>query len=180
MASPKRLYFDKNSEETGILASFWGTLEKRRGPRAALRRAATFQEAVVEPAFWEFAAKLKDAGFDLPEKDIPKLALLVILAARVKTQSATPVPLARAMALPRSGDSPPVSRQRFKRLLAERDLERSLSLFTGVLRLLDSSVWLPELAWAVWRWDEPGDAIRFKMAADYFGNIKEPAKAKKS
>ncbi|QLA20888.1 type I-E CRISPR-associated protein Cse2/CasB [Desulfolutivibrio sulfoxidireducens] len=180
MASPRRLYFDKNSDETGILASFWKKLEARRGPRAALRRAATFQEAVVEPVFWELTAELKDAGFDLPEMDIPKLALLVILAARVKSNSETHVSLARAMALPRSGDSPPVSRQRFKRLLAERDLERSLSLFTGVLRLLGSNVWLPGLAWAVWRWDEPGDAVRFKMAADYFGNLKDPAKTKKS
>ncbi|KUG30013.1 hypothetical protein ASZ90_000079 [hydrocarbon metagenome] len=179
MPDAKRLYFDKKSEETGLFVSFWRTLDDRRGPRAALRRADRLQDAAAEPIFWEMAHALKDAGFVLPETDIPKLALLLILAARVKTENAPAVPLARAMAQSASGgDGPPVSEQRFKRLLAERDLERSLSLFSGVLRLLDNSVSLPDLAWLIWRWDQPGDATRFKMAADYFGNIKDTAKTK--
>jgi CRISPR type I-E-associated protein CasB/Cse2 len=181
MAEAKRLYFDKKSAETDLFVSFWRTLADRRGPRAALRRADRLQDAAAEPIFWEMASALKDAGFDLPEEDIPKLALLLILAARVKSENAPAIPLARAMALPPSGgDGHPVSEQRFKRLLAERDLERSLSLFTGVLRLLQSNVSLPDLAWLVWRWDQPGDATRFAMAADYFGNIKDTAKTKKS
>src|SRR5258705_13152103 len=89
--------------------SWWDQLQGRErggrrvpGDRAALarlRRSSCVLDAAIEPATAVLYQKLE---FELPERDLPRAALLAAVLAHVRDETGEPV--ARAMGASRSGE----------------------------------------------------------------------------
>jgi CRISPR system Cascade subunit CasB len=154
-----------------ILKTWWETLETDRGERAALRRAASLTEVMLSPAFHRLLNSLQRAGYGVADYRYPKLAAIVGLAARIKTE--TSETLATRMGSPKSGgDKATMSDLRIRRVLACDDIEELYTLLRRALALLGDQANLPDMAATLWHWspmDEkrPNDPRR-RLAYDYY------------
>jgi CRISPR type I-E-associated protein CasB/Cse2 len=72
---------------------------------------------------------------------------------------------------------PRVSPQRFRRLLASQDPEEILTAFKRVIRLLDNSVNIADLARRLYWWNDRDDKNRRNMALEYYRQASSLAQA---
>jgi CRISPR system Cascade subunit CasA len=140
-----------------------------RASRARLRRAATPDEVILDPGFHQLLARLRPV-FQVDDPGARRnLAALAGLAAQVREHAAG-LPLARQMGTPparKSASGPPVSEQRFRRLLAAASLEDRYTQLSRVIRLLGDRVDLLSLGDAICDWDDDA-ALRQQWAYDYY------------
>lgn len=154
-----------------LLSGWRLQLEKDKGERAVLRRAASLTEVMLSPAFHALLNDLRRAGYGVPEYRYPKLAAIVGLAARIKTVSSDG--LATRMGMPKPGGAAStVSELRLRRILACDDIEELYTLLRRALALLDEQANLADLAATVWHWSPLDDKRpydpRRRLAYDYY------------
>lgn len=149
------------------------------GDRAAiarLKRAGNVLEAASEPATAELYGRL---GFDRPERDLPRAALVAAVLAHVRKdvlrKDVRPMPFAAAIGVPRAGadGSPLVTPLRFKRLVAAREPDEMLIAFRRAVAILGHSANVKNLASVLIAWTDPderrADIARTRFAFDYHG-----------
>jgi CRISPR system Cascade subunit CasB len=177
MQSWARLSFKQSSSETRVLRDWWTELQDRRADRAALRRAKTTLEVVLQPAFVELLRRIEDVtGRIDSDRQIRQLALIAGILSDIRDERDTPV--AQSMAQARSAATGPrVSPQRFRRLLASQDPEEILTTFKRVIRLLDNSVNIADLARRLYWWNDRDDKNRRNMALEYYRQASSLAQA---
>lgn len=139
-----------------------------RADLAELRRCASLTEVACSAAFGRVARALKQArgGSDRPDWQLDRLALVVGVVARLRSDHAEALPVAMRRP-PKDGDPErkPVSEQRFRRLLTSPDDD---DLFTGlrrVLPLVESRANLVRLSEDLFSWD---DRVRKQWAYRYY------------
>jgi CRISPR system Cascade subunit CasB len=162
--------------EAAAAWSWWNQLQPReRGGRnvpgdratlARLRRSSSVLDAAIEPATAVLYQKLE---FELPERDLPRAAMLAGVLAHVRDETGEPV--ARAMGASRSGEGSGklISPLRLRRLLAVRDPNELLTAFRRVVAILGNKVNVRDvsrqlIAWTDDRW---GDISRTQFAFAY-------------
>lgn len=155
------------------LLGWWRELEKDKGERAALRRAASLTEVMLSPAYIRLLRELRNAGFAVSNHEQPlgKVAAIAGLAARLKDLA--PEGLAKRMGSPKPGSTAAtVSELRLRRLLACDDMEELYTLLRRLLAQLDDRADLADLAAIVWNWSPLDDKWpydpRRQLAYDYY------------
>lgn len=151
---------------TDILVNWWQNLEHNKGIRAELRRCDSPQAVMYHPAFVRLSQRLQPMIGKRENWQYP-LAAVVGLLSHVRSTSKQP--LARAMA----GSPPVVSELRFRRLL-QRDRSDLYGAMIRVLRMLDHTANLQDLASSVFFW---GDKVRRDWAEAYFPNTPDKKSA---
>ena len=152
----------------GIALSWWRGLTNREIPAARrawaeLRRAYTPQEVALTPAYVQLAERIAErTGREAPDR---AAAIALALAAVKPEQGRERGSVARAMRTPPTGiDRPPVSEQRFRRLLQIDDLESLAAALRRITPML-ATVPVPDLAMSVFHW---GDARKRRWAELYW------------
>lgn len=157
--------FTEGDESAGLLISWWEALDRDRGQRANLRRAASPSEVAFGPAFHRLLGRLRGEGYVVGTDGTAALATVAGLAAHVKSHIGG-ASIARQMATPKSpGAGARVSGLRFRRLLAVSDRDELYPLLLRVVRLLDGHVNLVSLANAAFWWN---DRTKKDWAYDYY------------
>ena len=150
-------------------ATWWAALqpktaagEQRRGDRAALarlRRCATVNEAVFEPATLALSHDL-DAG----EHQLERVALIAAVLAHVRENDESRRSVARQMGIAENGTAA-MSELRFRRLLQADTADEQLIGFRRLVALAGRNLNVRDLASALWRWD---DADRRRWVYAYY------------
>jgi CRISPR system Cascade subunit CasB len=157
--------FTEGDASSDLLVAWWKSLDRNRGDRANLRRAASATEVAFCPSFHGFLNQLKAQGYPLAFQGASALAAVAGLAAHVKLHIAG-ISFARQMAAPiKQGGSARVSGLRFRRLLVVSDRDELYLQLVRVIRLLDGKVNLVSLANAVFWWNE---RTKKEWAYDYY------------
>ncbi len=172
--------FTKHEARGAALLGWYASLAEDRGARARLRRAATPDEVIFEPAFHRLLRSLERAEpplFLMGRERRRALAALAGLAARVREHAPAPqAAVASASALARqmgtagarnSSAGPAVSEQRFRRLLTTSHLDDRFFQLARVSHLLGDRIDLLSLADGVFDWDDDPD-LRQRWAYDYY------------
>lgn len=155
-----------DAEAIDNIRNWWSELRNKRGDRAGLRRAQSTLEVILQPSFVDLLRRLEDQKETRISSDrqIQRLALIAGILSGVEQEVSAP--MARLMAMPRSGgDTPCVSLLRFRRLLVIQDLEELLIAWKRTLRLLDYAANIPDLANRLFWWN---DRTRREMALEYY------------
>lgn len=175
----------------GAVVLAWGALyanpeRKRRGDpgaRAALRRAASPEALLIEEAFHDLLARMREAGYDFagwPSKRYLRLALVVGALAERRADRADGPPLAAVL----GGKAKPEERLlkplRFQSLIAALDREADGEALTALRRTLkiaaDKEINLYRLVRDLMNW---GERTRIDWTFAYFGQSDRPAPARK-
>jgi len=157
--------FTEGDESSALLMSWWEGLDRDRGERANLRRAATPSEVVFGACFHKLLGGLHRQGYSLGPEGTVALAAVAGLAAHVKSHIGG-ASIAQQIATPKSaGAGARVSGLRFRRLLAVSGREELYPLLIRIVRLLDGRVNLVSLANAAFWWNE---RTKKDWAYDYY------------
>lgn len=152
--------------------SWWNDLAERPGDRAALRRAATVDEALVVASTYRLGDLVRPIGM----KSARRIGLLAALLAQVRECDGGEESLAALLG--RSvGDRAAFSESRFRRLLKSSDEDDLLRQLRRAIRILDDRVELRSLADAVrfWSFDPDKSAsVRSRWAYDYYAKAPAP------
>jgi CRISPR system Cascade subunit CasB len=160
------LSFDDNPPRR-VLLEWWQDLKDRPGDRATLRRCKTPTEVVFEAPYHELYHRLTDHAY----VDEEGLATAAGLAARVD-ENEDQESLGHQMAASAGASNRPVlTPSRFRRLLDLDDRERLYTSAIRVVRLLEGSLNLPELATTVYWWN---DQAKKRLAYAYYEKAPEP------
>lgn len=147
--------------EHKVLLDWWRNLEDNRGDRAALRRAASIDQVIFNPAFHRLWRGLKGTPWQLAER----VALIAALAARVR-EHRPEKPFAAQLGTPHGGrEKAALSGLRFRRLLQARDPGQLLQGCSRAITMCGSKVNLPNLAESVYWW---GEGVQKRWAFDYY------------
>ena len=141
-----------------IILSWWSGLENDRGGRAGLRRAHNLTEVAFIEAYHRLYNQMRFS-------DREALALAAGVCAHVKTHNAGK--FAEQMA---AGDKPKVNGLRFRRLLAITDRNELYHMMVRVIRLLDGTVDVCDLAKTVYGWNEN---TKKRLAYDYYAKAND-------
>ncbi|MCW2247010.1 CRISPR system Cascade subunit CasB [Azospirillum fermentarium] len=162
------------------IARWHADLQKRKGDRAALRRAQTIDEVYVVPSFHTLLRRL---GWTLSSRTPgdDEIARLAMVLADVEHDTGQPSPrwgdaLGRAFGTPRK-DVPKahVSHARFRQLAATDDLDEFVRLLRGALHLIKHEAPLLDLAEVVRAWHHPArrQQVRRTLFLAYFETAPE-------
>jgi len=146
-------FFTREDDSSGLLLAWWESLDRDRGARADLRRAASPSEVAFCPSFHRLLAQLRGKGYPLGREAAAALATVAGVVAHVKSNDGG-VTIARQMATPKSaGGGARLSGLRFRRLLAVSGRDELFPLMIRVVRLLGGTVDLISLANAAFWWN---------------------------
>lgn len=162
-----RLSFSNRSSTARVLLGWHGALaEHDRGGRAALRRAADPAAAVTLPAALRLLRALEEHDeVGIGRSEHLAVAAVAALGARIDNHDGRGS-LALQMARSREGlDRPRVSAGRFRRLLESDELDDRFSQLSRIVRLLDGTANLLDLADAACSW---GPRLCRRWAYDYY------------
>lgn len=159
------IQFSKDNGFGKILLAWWEKLEDDRADRAILRRASSITAITLTAPYQRIYQRLLKAGWsqDASPSQKDRLAVVIGLLAHVKQNDGRAPALAMSQKEP-GQDRPPVSEQRFMRLLESPDLD---ALFTGLRRALPlakHSVGVLALANDLLYW---GDKVKKDWAYSY-------------
>lgn len=158
--------FKKGATHTAILVRWWSNLENNKGTRAELRRCATPEKVMFQPAFPPLCRQLepflgKQWNWEL------RLASVVGLLSHVRQTTG------QTLAYQMTGNPPKVSELRFRRLL-QRERDELYGPMIRILRMLNHTANLPDLIDSIFNW---GDPVRKRWAFEYFPNTPESKSA---
>ncbi len=166
MNEKKVIRFSSDSPAGVSLLEWWTELEQNRGDRAALRRCASLTEVVFLPIYHRLRMELLCLG----RVDDEGLALVVALAARVKSHAGGES-VAAQMAAPKVPGGPSkVSDLRFRRLLRMKTRADLFPALSRMVALLGGTVNLLSLANSAYWWNE---RTRKEWAFDYYSSALE-------
>lgn len=183
---------DELHQLAGQVIAAWGELypdleRKRRGDpgaRAALRRAASPEALLIEEAFYDLLARMRDGGCDFsgwPAKRYLRLALVLGALAERRADRADGPPLAEVL----GGKAKPEDRLlkplRFQSLIAALDREVDGEALIALRRTLKlaadkEKIDLYRLVRDLMNW---GQRTRIDWTFAYFGQSDRPAPARK-
>ncbi|MDT8321692.1 MAG: type I-E CRISPR-associated protein Cse2/CasB [Xanthomonadales bacterium] len=147
--------------EHQVLLDWWKKLEDNRGDRAALRRAASIEQVMFNPAFHRLWRGLKGTSWKRAER----VALIAALAARVREHRSERTFAAQLGTSPRGREKAALSGLRFRRLLQIREPDELLQGCSRAIAMCGNSVNLLNLAKSVYWWS---DRDRKDWAFDYY------------
>lgn len=149
------------STEHQKLLNWWQDLEENRGDRAALRRAASIDQAMFNPGFHRLWRSLKGTSWNRPER----VALIAALAARIREHKPDK-PFAAQLGSPPAGrEKAALSGLRFRRLLQSREPAQLLQGCTRAIAMTNNRANILDLADSVYWWN---DRDRKKWAFAYY------------
>ena len=160
-----------------VLLDWRKDLEKNRGSRAKLRRAASPEEVALVPAFHQLVHQMGEGFSDPSSEAFLRLAAVAGLVARAELSEEGKDSIAKQMGPPTSGQPPRVSVHRFRRLLESRGIDDLFSQLRRIIPLLGRKVHLTSLADGVVDWCPE---IRRRWAYDYYATVSEERKASRS
>lgn len=141
-----------------------------RGSLAALRRATTLAEAASVQAAHRLRFSVKAAPYE-----IDRIMAVAMVLASVRTND-TDHSVARLLAtkhLNAGRDRPLLSPIRFKLLMRANEHEGVVRQFRRMVRLLDDTVNVPDLAQSIFDWTDEwcGERCRYRWQLDYHGAL---------
>lgn len=155
-----------------ILTEWWQSLQEDRGERARLRRCASPEDVLLQPAFHRLYQRF-------PYFDVQALAAVAGLVAHVKKLNnfSFPGQLGRAK---EGSDKPVLSELRFQQLLSSGDLDEFYEGLRRAIMLLDREGNILSIADAILHWskeqqdknqytERPDRRFQFSWAKAYFG-----------
>lgn len=151
---------------------WWRELASRPGDRAALRRAATVNDALMVPSAHHLAHRVRSAGMRSPRR----VALLAALLAQARSCETEGDPLAMRLGK-KDGNRAAFSESRFRRLLRASDDDDLLLQLRRAIRMLDDRIHLPSLTDAIRFWSfDSGKQVRTmtEWACDYYASAPAP------
>jgi CRISPR system Cascade subunit CasB len=122
----------------------------RRGELAELRRCKTLEEVYFAPAFQALYHRIAAGGW----RDKPRLAAVAGVLSHVRAEPETPVFAQHLARAPQPGDGPPVSEQRFRRLVAYKTLPELFGPLIRVLHLVGDAAPVRNLARGIYGWND--------------------------
>jgi CRISPR system Cascade subunit CasB len=160
-----KMIFTECDDSSELLVGWWKSLDRDRGERANLKRAASPTQIAFCPSFHLLLGQLRAQGYRLAHESAGAVAAGAGLAAHVKSHEGN-ASLAQQMATPKKrGGGARVSGLRFRRLLAISDRDELYLQLVRVIRLLDGKVNLVSLANAAFWWNE---RTKKDWAYDYY------------
>lgn len=147
--------------EHQVLLEWWRKLEDNRGDRAALRRAASIDQVMFNPAFHRLWRGLKGTPWQRAER----VALIAALAARVREHRSEKTFAAQLGTPPRGREKAALSGLRFRRLLQAREPNELLQGCSRAIAMCGNNVNLLNLAESIYWW---GNGVQKKWAFDYY------------
>lgn len=147
--------------EHQVLVEWWNNLEDNRGDRAALRRAASIDQVMFNPAFHRLWRSLRGTPWQRAER----VALVAALAARVREHRPEKTFAAQLGTPPRGREKAALSGLRFRRLLQAKASDELLQGCSRAIAMCGHKVNLLNLAESVYWW---GDGVQKKWAFDYY------------
>jgi CRISPR system Cascade subunit CasB len=147
--------------EHQVLLEWWQQLEDNRGDRAALRRAASIDQVLFNPAFHRLWRSLKGTSWQRTER----VALIAALAARVREHRPERSFAAQLGTPPRGREKAALSGLRFRRLLQAQAPDELLKGCSRAIAMCGNSVNLFSLAGSLYWWS---DRNRKEWAFDYY------------
>lgn len=143
-----------------VVRRWWAMLDERRGDRAELRRARTPSAVAFLPAYHGFIRELRWAGIHLNRESAAVITGVIAHVQRDETARS----FARQLATEHNGKAR-VSGLRFRRLLAIDDLAELQTSLVRVVRLLDRTASVGDLADSIRWWN---DRTKKRWASDYY------------
>lgn len=147
--------------EHQVLLEWWQKLEDNRGDRAALRRAASIDQVIFNPAFHRLWRSLKGTRWQRSER----VALIAALASRVREHREGKTFAAQLGSPTKGRESAPLSGLRFRRLLQAREAEELLQGCSRAIAMCGNNVNVLNLAESIYWW---GDGVQKRWAFDYY------------
>ncbi|MGV7208442.1 type I-E CRISPR-associated protein Cse2/CasB [Oxalobacteraceae bacterium A2-2] len=160
--------FGKQHHFGDALVDWWEGLATDRAARASLRRCATLDQVVLDPAYQRFYRYMLQHGWPAgrrPERD-DRLAAIAGLLVLVEVN--VDVPTAEGMSLPASegSDRPLVSELRFRDLLRREGVDEIFISMRRVLPLMKNKANIRQLANDIYNWDRD-DRVKRHWAYTY-------------
>lgn len=158
--------------DAGAVLKWWMSMQPdtrtgRRGDagaRAELRRCGRAAEVHLVPAF-ELLVRA------LPRANPEDLAVVAAILAHAREHDPS-APVAEQIARPTAkGDAPPVSPQRFRRLLQVEGRDQRIAAGTRLLRQMGGRLNLTDLASSFYWWDASPDDVHRRWARRYYGAL---------
>jgi CRISPR system Cascade subunit CasB len=163
------IYIFSDSTTRQILFEWWNNLDENRGKRADLRRCHNIDEVVFTHSFYNLRKELSQ--FRINQE---ALAAIAGVLSHVKSND-TNLSFPAQMAKPKLGSQKAaVSDLRFRRLLMIEDRSELFTTMIRIVRLLEGSVNIFDLAKSIYWWNE---RTKKQWAFGYYENI--PAENKK-
>lgn len=150
---------------------WWKSLEEDRGGRAELRRCASPAEVAFTAPYHRLLHWL---GSRLGDQDARRVAVVAQVLAHVEAEPGEGVTVARRMGGSKAdGQSAVVNDVRFRQLLRTVDADELARELVRVIRKLDRTAPVEQLARDVMVWDE---RTRARWARDYYEAAPPPKK----
>ncbi len=163
-----------------ILLAWWESLSNHRGERAMLRRAASPEEVMLLPPFFNFLKFPGISGFWSRQENFMASAMVVGILSRVKENAANSL-FAASLAKPlEKGGKSPVSELRFSALQKSRSLGEFYTRISRIVFQLKGRANILSLANDMVHWEKelrlgkdlkPMNRLSVKWANDYFSNL---------
>lgn len=164
--------FSQNEQAAEVLHRWWRGVNDNRGERAALRRAAELAEVIFLPSYHQLFTELRKIGY----VDRLRLAAVAGLLAHVEKDDPSSKFAAR-MGTASGKEKAALSGLRFRRLLRHGDVQELYPALIRVIRLLDRTANVIDLADSVLAWGDGwrGDRVRQDWAFDYYAEAPREA-----
>jgi len=164
--SPNR---NENSAQSSVILSWLSELEKNKGDRAQLRRAADQLSILLVPAVHRLAVSLRNMGVEV---NLNRLSLVAAVLASVNNDLNESLGKTFARVLGKSGSKSDGGEHSFRRLISAdaEDFERCLQTWRRLIKLCDGRVSVPELATALY-W--MNDRAKKDLAIKFYENFNQ-------
>ena len=157
-------YLSINSDFTrSTIRSWWRDLSENRGDRADLRRCHDLTEVFFCPSFHRLYLSLLTEGKVKREA----LALVAVALAHVK-EDISGVTFAQQMGEYRHGQTPHISKMRFRKFVRCESYPELFLPVTRIIRMMDGVVNIDDLVKKLYFWNEKS---RKEMTFEYFEKV---------
>ena len=170
----KTRYREINDEHAKQLVEWWFNLQKRTGPRAALRRCSTPEDAALFPDTF----KIKSI---MPWISYESAAAIAGMLSHVNEKGFNDSrSLATKLAMSTESGRVPFSETRFRQLLSSRDWHEFYTRLRRAVKILDGNVHPLSVADVILRWDREyrlgmrnvhGHSLKFDLSNDYYTQL---------
>ncbi len=172
----KKLKFLKIREDQAKeLIGWWHGLHKRNGPRAALKRCASPEDAALHPDTFSVKSIFPWMSYEAAAAMAGILSHIREVGERVNTGFAV------MLAVPSGkGGRAPFSEARFRQLLSSRDWNEFYTRLRRAVKILNGNVNPLSVADIILRWDDEhrsgtrtqyGHSLKFDLSNEYYTQI---------
>lgn len=177
-------YLKLTEKDKTFLVAWHKGLDQNRGDRAVLRRASSFDDILLLPAFMRFIHQMPSEWLALKDYQLVDAAMVAALVARVTDNKDEKHTFARSLATPakEGGSKPAMSELRFQQLQKSRTPEDFFRRVQRAVDLLGGKVNICSLAEDVLLWmkeqrygpaSKPQDRLAIRWATDYYKFLRD-------